>query len=570
MTTTVAQIRSELERFQDLLRSDTFFSFSEEEKISLQHNLEELDLKLSAAQASFLTIGILGGTGVGKSTLMNALAGSEIASTSHRRPHTDHVLVYKHEDVEALPALDMQDLPWHVVTHRGDAVKQVLLCDLPDYDSLTGEHRERVYAFLEHLDVLVWVSSLEKYGDSRFYELLSEVPKAEQNFLFVLNKIDLLFESADKGYEQLNRAVATFRSHIVEHGVADPVLYALSSGQAAQSSEIAPWNQFPAFKRHIFLQRDMKQVLAIKAANLEVEASRLLSSLQKEIRDLDRFVRLLDEEAMELRTLKASWLQAGGEGIESWLENRVQPGIMRSRSDPAWLAGPGYGIALVFQSFQGRPGQVAGEPADLAGFEPPEAIILAYRKRFEWAEERLSHAVHRESLALPFREKVKETVKAQARFDLLGERFYHAVLSFVARPAPSFRGFKVYQRMAYAILFAFLLLALGGQTAWLAFLHDPGAGKALQLLIAMIHTVFSTAGLAALGSYALLNLFLGFRFYRRYQRLLQKTARKMLNALRLALTKIWEETLDELLRDMEELKSEMASRLEALSSLHKG
>lgn len=572
MTKTIPQIREELDRFQGLLQQGALFSFSEEEKSTLLEEIEALGQKLSAAQASFLTIGMLGGTGVGKSTLMNALAGEKIASTSHRRPHTDHVLIYKHEDINALPPLKTENLPWHVVPHRGDAVKQVLLCDLPDYDSLTGEHRERVHQFMEHLDVLVWVTSLEKYGDSRFYEFLREAPKAEQNFIFVLNKIDLLFrgEAADRGYDQLNRALVTFRDHISEQEIDDPVLYALSSEQAMETSDPAPWNQFPAFRRHIFLQRDMKQIMAIKAANLEVEARRLLSTLQKETGDLEKFARLLDEAGKDIKARKASWLQAGGEAMESWLANRVKPGIMRYRSDPAWLVGPGYGIAMVFQSFQGRSGRAPEEPEDLSGFEPPEAITLSYRKRFEWAEAHLGHAVHRERLAAVFGEKARETIKAETRFQSLGERFYLAVLSFVAKPAPAFRGFKLYQSLVYALLFAFLLLAVGGQGAWLEFLGDPGPRKALQLLIPMVHTVFSSRGLAALGSYAILNLFLGFRFYRRYQRLLQKTSEKTLEALRLALSRTWEESLDELVRDIEALKAETASRLEAISSLRKG
>jgi len=569
MTTTVTQIRKELERFHGLLETEGLFSFSEEEKAALMKEINELDKKMSAVQASFLTIGILGGTGVGKSTLMNALAGTIIASTSHRRPHTDHVLIYKHEDIGPLPALDMQNLPWHEVTHTADAVKHVLLCDLPDYDSLAGEHRQRVLDFLERLDVLVWVTSLEKYGDSRFYELLREVPKAEQNFIFVLNKIDLLFQekTAEEGYDRLNRAITTFRNHIHAQDMADPLLYAISSQEATEKSDLAPWNQFPAFRHHVFLQRDMKQVMAIKAANLEVEAMRLFSSLQREFRNLQEFLRILDETARDLTARKASWVQTDRGAMDSWLDDRVMSGFMRYRSDPACLVGPGYGIALVFQSFQGRSGKSPEDPPDLSGFKPPEGIIRSYRKRFEWAEEHLSYALYRENLAAPFLEKVRETVKAQSRFDALGERFFNVIVSFVAKPAPAFRGFKLYQALVYALLFAFLLMAVGGQSAWLEFLRDPGAGKALQLFITMIHTIFSASGLAALGSYALLNLFLGFRFYRRYRRLLQRASRKTLEALRLALSGIWVESMDEMMHDLEGLKSEMDSRLNALSSI---
>ena len=243
---------------------------------------------------------------------------------------------------------------------------------------------------------------------------------------------------------------------------------------------------------------------------------------------------------------------------------------MRYRGDPTWLIGPGYGIAVVLQSFQGRSGADPEEPPDLSRFKPPEEIILSYRKRFEWSEERLNHAVHRENLAAPFGDKVRETIKTEERFDVLGERFFNAVVSFVAKPAPAFRAFKFYQTLVYALLFVFFLLAVGGQSAWLEFLGDPGAGKALQLLVTMIHTLFSPGGLAALGSYALLNLLLGYRFYRRYRGLLRNVAQKTTEGLRLALFRIWEETLDEVVHDLEGLKSDMVSRLEAISSLRKG
>jgi GTP-binding protein EngB required for normal cell division len=443
-----------------------------------------LTKRLSAVQAGFLTMGILGGTGVGKSTLMNALAGAEISSTSHRRPHTEHVLIYKHEEAGPLPALELESLPWHVISHTEDAVKHVLLCDLPDFDSLMGEHRDRVIHFMEHLDVLVWVTSLEKYGDNRFYEFLQTAPKAKQNFIFVMNKIDLLFQGKqpESGYNELNRAVATFEAHIRDQGIDDPLLYAVSSQEATERGDLSPWNQFPGFKRHLFLQRDMKQVMAIKAANLEVEAGKLLSSLQRETANLKRFINLLEEATKNFATQRSSWVQAGQEAMDSWLDNRVKPGIMRHQTDPSRLVGPGYGIALVFQAFQGRADGTSENPADLSRFKPPEEIIFTYRKRFQWFEEHLSHIIHRENLGAPFGEKAKETIRGEARFDALGERFLHAVLSFAARPAPSFKLFKIYQNVTYALLFAFFLLAVGGERAWLEFLGNPGRPRHFNCL----------------------------------------------------------------------------------------
>ena len=569
MTATIPQIQEGLDRFKDLIQRGALFSFSAREKEALLENLAELGKKLCAVQASFLTIGILGGTGVGKSTLMNALAGAEISTTSHRRPHTDHVLIYKHEEAGPLPALEMENLAWQVINHKEDAVKHVLLCDLPDFDSLIGEHRDRVIRFMEHLDVLVWVTSLEKYGDNRFYEFLQTAPKAKQNFVFVMNKIDLLFEGTqpESGYKELSRAVATFQAPIRDQGIEEPLFYALSSREVMEKDELSPWNQFAGFRRHLFLQRDMKQVLAVKAANLEVEAVKLLSSLEKETADLKRFMAVVEETAKEVSNQRSSWDHEGQEALESWLNNRVKPGVMRHHADPSRLVGPGYVIALLFLAFQGREHETTDSRADLSRFKPREEDILSYRKRLQWAEERLNYLIHRESLSGPYGEKAREITRAQGRFEILAERFFQAASSFASRPAPGFRLFRIYQAVVYALLFAFFLFAVGGEKAWLDFMGNPGPAKALQLLVTMVHTLFSTKGLAALASYAILNLLLGFRFYRQYRKRLVRAGEKALGALKITLSGIWEQTLDELLRDLEGLEEETASRLEALSEL---
>ena len=44
-----------------------------------------------------LVLALVGGTGVGKSTLINALARERISTSGDRRPTTDRVIVYRHE-----------------------------------------------------------------------------------------------------------------------------------------------------------------------------------------------------------------------------------------------------------------------------------------------------------------------------------------------------------------------------------------------------------------------------------------------------------------------------------------
>ena len=133
-------MKTDLNRALHLLADGPFFSMTSEERHALETEGQDLLRRLAAIESGFLIIGLLGGTGVGKSSLMNALAESEIASTSHRRPHTDHVLIYRHQKANPLPDLALNNVPWREITHQGDAVQTIILCDLPDYDSLIGDY----------------------------------------------------------------------------------------------------------------------------------------------------------------------------------------------------------------------------------------------------------------------------------------------------------------------------------------------------------------------------------------------------------------------------------------------
>ncbi|HQN19955.1 MAG TPA: hypothetical protein PKV86_12475, partial [Syntrophobacteraceae bacterium] len=86
------KLQNDLHRVTMLLHQGAFVSLSGEEKERLLEDAVRLVRKLDTVAESSLVAGLLGGTGVGKSSLMNALAGVPIAATSHRRPHTDQVL----------------------------------------------------------------------------------------------------------------------------------------------------------------------------------------------------------------------------------------------------------------------------------------------------------------------------------------------------------------------------------------------------------------------------------------------------------------------------------------------
>jgi len=561
-------LHDELNQILDLLDRPSFFSIAPEERESLRVETQKLSERLSDVEGRFLTIGLLGGTGVGKSTLMNALAGSAIASTSHRRPHTDKVLVYRHAGANPLPAQTIADMPWHEITHQVNTIQQILLCDLPDFDSLMGEHREHVLRFLEHLDVLVWVTSPEKYADGRFYEFLNLVPKAVQNFYFLLNKVDLLFhgQSQETGYEQMASIVKSFQKHIRESSIPDPFVYTIAAQEALNSDQLAHWNQFPSFRQQIFQQRDMKQVKAIKAANIDVEARQLLSAFKKEVLNLKAFEQILEDSLEELEEKRDAWAQAGVEGIDGWLRRRVSKEIVSHQSNPSSaLVGPGSVLASLFQQWQERFADESEISPALAGPDLPEEAAVSFRGRLESMEDSISHQMLQKNLPSAFRDRLGEVLDASRTVRNVGEGFSRALPRPVAKP--SFWAFRGLQFFTYTLLFVFLLLVIGGEAPWRDVVGRPGPTSVFYLLLSAIHTVFSAKGLAALGSYALLNVFFAIHFFQRYKKVMQRMTERVTASLKVELVKVWEEELKSVSGRLEKLKTDIQSQVSEISAL---
>ena len=560
-------LHEDLERIVSVLDRSSFLGFAAEERQALRLQAGELSRRLTAIEGRSLTMGLLGGTGVGKSTVMNALAGSPIASTSHRRPHTDRVLIYRHASVRIPPTLLATEVGWEEITHGTETVRHVILCDLPDFDSLLEEHRERVLAFLEHLDLLVWVASPEKYADGRFYEFLRVVPKAPQNFSFVLNKADLLFqgETQETGYERLAGVSRTFRRHIQNEGISDPLLFIVSSQEALASGALAPWNQFPAFRQHVFQQREIKEITAIKAANLDVEVQHLSAVLSGAAVHLERADGLIERLEEELAAHRTEWRLAAEEIFAIWLRTHLRHEIQIGQSDPALLVGPGRALALLSKECERRFGDEGKRSADHARFSLPPELGSSLRRRVEWLRERLLHTMHREALPVALQGRLETALDLPKRLGDLEERLSQTVMLRLTTSSPlSAWGFKARQYLTYLFLLAALLLAVGAETSWREVLADPGPRSALGLFLSAVHTVFSGKGIAALASYALLNLFVAFRFHARYRRLLHKRVERTIETLTTTLLRIWSETLDGIDQTVNELRSEIRAEIAAV------
>ena len=149
-----------------------------------------------------LIVAFMGGTGVGKSSLLNRLAGKAIAKAGIVRPTSREVTLFHHHSV------DMQHLPEqlplakiNISQHDDESKKNIVWIDMPDFDSTEQSNKQLVLQWLPYIDVLIYVVSPERYRDEKAWRLLL-AEGARHAWLFVFNQWD-------KGqlvqYEDFNR-----------------------------------------------------------------------------------------------------------------------------------------------------------------------------------------------------------------------------------------------------------------------------------------------------------------------------------------------------------------------------
>lgn len=564
MKLSISELKDRLSKIQETLDRDTLLPLSSEKREELNREAFGLFERIDAIDHDYLTIGLLGGTGVGKSTLMNALTKAPISSVSHRRPHTDHVIVYRHEKAGPLEIPPDTTLPLREVVHGVDSARHLLLCDLPDFDSLIAGHREGVLEFLSRLDLLIWVTSPEKYADSRFYEFLSLTPKARSNFLFVLNKCDELFEGnpQETGYARLDTLSRSLTKHLKSAGIDSPTLLAVSSLEALNSDSLEPWNSFPILSKLVFQQRDMKAIREIKAENLDVEAERLFGEIQKCLRDLEQIEKTLDELIVECQEEQEAWIQAGRDILSSWLQSEAVLNQLKAREQDPPLVGPGRLIYSIISAL--KHGRSSPESAKTGlVIEPPEHVKTGLKRRLEGIEDRLHQKILAKNLPKAFVERFQESIQAETKFNQLGDRFFDLLSNGI--PEKKFRGawaFKLVQRLIYLLLLLLLILALGDFSAWRELTRSPSGASFFSLLVSIIQNLFSPKGLAALGSFTLLNLFFSIRFYMGFQKRLKRLSSETLKTVSLKLSGTWEKTIEDLLGGISRIRNTIFQRFE--------
>jgi len=156
-----------------------------------------------------LWVVFVGGTGTGKSTLFNAFCGKSLSETGVERPKTVGPITYVHcdcpvekgfpfesietdrrssEDIDAEPS---PGAPGHMVIleHKEERLSHLVIVDTPDIDSVEAENRQMAEDLYLISDVVVFVTSQEKYADDVPYQFLVKVMGDEKPYFFLMNKM---------------------------------------------------------------------------------------------------------------------------------------------------------------------------------------------------------------------------------------------------------------------------------------------------------------------------------------------------------------------------------------------
>jgi GTP-binding protein EngB required for normal cell division len=127
--------------------------------------------------ASHTVVALAGGTGSGKSSLFNALAGSAFSPAGVTRPTTKHLHACVWGMEGAAPLLDWLSVQRRHRYARASALDEgeasltgLLLLDLPDHDSVVTGSAAMVDRLVKLADMLVWVLDPLKYADASVHQ----------------------------------------------------------------------------------------------------------------------------------------------------------------------------------------------------------------------------------------------------------------------------------------------------------------------------------------------------------------------------------------------------------------
>ncbi|MFH1265337.1 MAG: hypothetical protein ABIK89_06380 [Planctomycetota bacterium] len=296
-----------------------------------------------------LIVATMGGTGTGKSALVNALVGEDVTEAGRSRPTTRHPrLICRPDLTPEMLGLDPGSV--EVVARDLPALADLVLLDCPDPDTTElaeapGTNLARLRRLVPHCDVLLITTTQQKYRSARVADELAQAASGTR-LVFVETHADVDQDIRDDWRDVLDDQYTTGHIFLVDSPAA------LADAQ----NGLAPRGEFAGLVDLLTRQLAGTAAVRIRRANYLDLVSETLARCAERIDEGLPAVGQLEDAILEQRSRLAARLaqEMRAELLSSrrqW-ENRLV-GKVASR----WGFSP---FALVLRIFQGLGGLISG------------------------------------------------------------------------------------------------------------------------------------------------------------------------------------------------------------------
>lgn len=221
-----------------------------------------------------LVVVLLGSTGVGKSSLFNAIAGAPLSESGLIRPTTRRPVALVHP--ADTPTLS-DDGPLAGLTERGQLDVRIdpgitsglMIVDAPDFDSVERSNRELAVELLETADLVIFVTTVTRYADQVPWDILARARQRGVPLLAVINRMPI--DPAEEAAVMADYRALLERGELDLQGVfGDLVVVSVAEGAIDPSTDgLARGSVVPILEAIERLRHDDAQRRSIARRSLE-------------------------------------------------------------------------------------------------------------------------------------------------------------------------------------------------------------------------------------------------------------------------------------------------------------
>ncbi|MFK7817769.1 MAG: dynamin family protein [Planctomycetaceae bacterium] len=252
-----------------------------------------------------LVVATFGGTGTGKSTLVNALVGREVSQSGRQRPTTTRPILIAHPETELEP-LNLPLEQFEVKQVASAILRDIVVIDCPDPDtsetSEAGSNTAILREMLPHCDVLLYVSTQQKYQSARVIDELADAA-AGCRLVFVQTHADVDSDIRDDWRKRLEGKYDVPEMFFVDS------MRAMKEQQAGQR----PSGDFSRLQSLLTTQLSASHRVQVRRANLIDLIHSALNHCQTKVTDDSQHVvklrEILEEQRAKLTSHMATQLR---------------------------------------------------------------------------------------------------------------------------------------------------------------------------------------------------------------------------------------------------------------------